>query len=316
MSRFSFAANLSSTLLSPSPPTIAWFKTLPTKAKDLWGVYVIVLEKSGCRPRIYIGSSTGMANGIATRLRDYTYRERMPLYVGMSVDKGYTITHKGLLCWLNTPPPVLRLPTRSLILLLECTFSLVLWAMHSREKTYGMPNLLSWSVDAFQYDGCCGHVCIWELIQGEDEGLTAAQIAAKEAAMDIRRKEQDKEARLRYYAKRNAADFEGWRMRKNVQIKKSNEKVKASGKWACRPCDLKFHSKSALDRHKKRASHISKVTGVKVYKHPTEKRRADRVKAAKEHHCSACNSSLASASALSKHENGPRHLKKVSEASS
>lgn len=134
--------------------------------------------------------------------------------------------------------------------------------------------------------------------------------------MDIRRKEQDQLTRQRYYARRNAADFEGWRQRKNAQLKKSNQKIKASKKYACAPCNLAFHSLFALNKHQTRADHIQKVSGGRVYKDPSQKCRDDEIKAAKTHHCDVCDASLVSASALEKHKKGPGHIKRVAEACS
>jgi hypothetical protein len=250
---------------------------------------------------------------------DYDNRHRMPQYVGKAVDEGYTITHKGVLCWTPIPPATGRFPMRSLMLLLETTFSLSLWAMHSRTKTYGMPSLLSWALDSVQYDGCCSHAAISEGIWGEDDGLTIAQIAAKEAEMDARRAEQEKVSRQKYYAKRNAADFEGWRQKTNAKLKKSNDKTRASNKFACATCEIPFASQQALDMHKSRETHIAKFTGIKkskAYKHPEQKRKADAIKAAKTHYCPVCDASFQSASALTKHKNGRDHIKEAAKSSS
>lgn len=160
LSNITFAPDLLHALLSKLPPTIDFFKSLPTHAEDSWGVYLITLEKATCRPRIYIGSATGQVQGLSRRFRDYTYLGRMPQYVKKAVDEGYTITYKGVLCWTPIPTAPLRLPLRALFLILETAFSLAFWAMKSRSKTYGMPSLLSWSLDAVQYDGCCGHTAI------------------------------------------------------------------------------------------------------------------------------------------------------------
>ena len=306
LSKITFAADLIQTLLSPIPPSVDWIKGLPTQSNGLWGIYIILLEKLNSRPRIYIGSGTGLTKyGLATRLRDYTYRDRIPQYVGKAIDEGYTITHKGVLCWTTIPLAPGRFSMRSLMALLETTFGLVLWAMHSRTKTYGMPSLLSWALDDVQYDGCCGHVAISEMVWGENDGLTVDQIAAKSAEMDTRRKEQDKEARERYYLKRNAQDFEGWRQRRDKSRRKSNMKTKASGKWACEPCNANFQFRGALELHKTRAIHLTKVSGVE--------KNADDAKATKKYHCSTCNFFSVSPSKLAKHEKGPRHLQRMSD---
>jgi len=53
-----FADGLFETLRSANPPTIAWLKSLPTELEKRCAVYLLVLEKAGSRPRVYIGSST------------------------------------------------------------------------------------------------------------------------------------------------------------------------------------------------------------------------------------------------------------------
>lgn len=314
--RITFAPGLLDVLRSATPPTIAFFKALPSNARGLWGVYLILLEKSGCRPRIYIGSGTGSQGGLLYRWRDYNDPLRVPLYVKKALDEGYRITHKGALCWTPIPSSAKRFPLRALFLILETVFSLALWAMVSRTKTYYMPKLLSWPIETLEYDGCCTHSAIHEVIAGETEGLSPEQIAVKEGQADIRRREQDKRAREKYYAKRNAEDFEYWRQRKNASIKKSDAKLRASQKYRCSPCNLNLKSQFALNRHKLRASHIQKTTGHRVYKAPAEKRRGDEVRAAKTHYCRLCNTALQSASALAKHYTTKGHIKRRDSAQS
>jgi hypothetical protein len=191
--------------------------------------------------------------------------------------------------------------------------------MRSRTKTYGMPSLLSWSLDSVQYDGCCTRSSILEMVWGETDGLTPEQIAIKQAEMEARQKEQEKVARLKYYARRNAADFEGWRQRKNAQLKKSNDKMRASNKFACATCEISFASQQALDTHKSRETHIANFTGIKkskACKHPEQKCKADAIKAAKTHYCPVCDASFQSASALTKHKNGRDHIKEAAKSSS
>lgn len=63
-----FAPGLFEVLQASEPPSIAYFKNLPTYCKKLWAVYLLVLEKSGYRPKIYIGSGTDSKSGAPTRL--------------------------------------------------------------------------------------------------------------------------------------------------------------------------------------------------------------------------------------------------------
>jgi hypothetical protein len=53
-----FAPGLFEVLQASTPPTLHYFKGLPTDDKKRWGIYLLVLEKPGARPKIYIGSGT------------------------------------------------------------------------------------------------------------------------------------------------------------------------------------------------------------------------------------------------------------------
>jgi hypothetical protein len=51
LSKVTFAASLIDVLLSSSPPTIDFFKSLPTHCKGLWAAYIILLENLIIAPR-------------------------------------------------------------------------------------------------------------------------------------------------------------------------------------------------------------------------------------------------------------------------
>jgi hypothetical protein len=56
-----FAPGLLPVFHSSTPPTVLFFKDLPTRAAitfRCWAVYLLVLEKAGSRPKIYVGSGT------------------------------------------------------------------------------------------------------------------------------------------------------------------------------------------------------------------------------------------------------------------
>jgi hypothetical protein len=56
-----FASGLFEVLGALTPPSISYFTSLPTdpkKKQKLWAVYLLVLEKPNCRPRVYLGSGT------------------------------------------------------------------------------------------------------------------------------------------------------------------------------------------------------------------------------------------------------------------
>lgn len=185
-----FADGLLDVLRSPTPPSIAYFKSLPTTdGKKRWAVYLLVLEKSGSRPLIYIGSATGSARGVLSRFYEYDNKMTLPAFIQSAFRDGFTISHKGLLCWAPIPPAVVRFPVRALFVLMEGVLSFVLWAMVSRTKDYAMPHFCPWEIEALDYDGCCNHNPLTERITGWAEGLTLEQIAAKQVDMERRRQE-------------------------------------------------------------------------------------------------------------------------------
>jgi hypothetical protein len=201
-----FAPVLLDVVQASTPPSMSYFKNLPTDVRKCWAVYLLVLEKPGCRPKIYVGSGTNRVGGAAKRFQDYDNQTTLPIYIRRALKDSYTIVHKGLLCWSPLPAPSKRFPVRALFLAIEATFSIVLWAMVSRTNDYGMPPLCPWSLETMEYDGCCSHSALVEHIINEAENLTPQQIAAKEIEMEQRRVEQNK---AKYYeAKR--LDFQEW----------------------------------------------------------------------------------------------------------
>ncbi|KAG5749801.1 hypothetical protein H9Q70_007532 [Fusarium xylarioides] len=55
---------LSDMLSMPTPPSLVQLKSLPDgAARGLWGVYLLVFEKPGCLPAIYLGSGTAAEGG-------------------------------------------------------------------------------------------------------------------------------------------------------------------------------------------------------------------------------------------------------------
>jgi hypothetical protein len=175
-SHFTFAPGLLDVLQSKTAPTISYFKSLPLHLVKLWAVYLLVLGKPGHRPKVYIGSGTESRSVVCTRIGQYNRGFSLPTYVRRALNDGYTISHKGLLCWSPLPTAAERYPLRALFIVAEAVLSLYFWTMVSRKKDYGMPRLCPWSLNTLEYDGCCGHVSLTEKVQDACENLTPEQI--------------------------------------------------------------------------------------------------------------------------------------------
>jgi hypothetical protein len=206
--------------------------------------YLLILGKPSSCPRIYVGCGTHTARGVVSRLQYYDTKTNIPRYVQQAFDDGYTITHKGLLCWASIPDVTIRFPVRDLFVLLEVIFALVFWAMISQTKDYGMPRLSPWNAKDIAWDGCCSHSALLESITGEDEGLTVEQITAKLVEMDRLRKEK--------MVLRTAA---------SQPILRAN--TKASKRYHCDICNKSYESNHALEVHKTSQMHIGNAAGVR-----------------------------------------------------
>ena len=101
---FNYAPGLFEVLRASTPSPISYLKTLPTESKRRWAVYLLVLERTGSRPLIYIGSGTEARNGVSTRLSCYDTNTLVPRHVSRALKQGYTISNKGLVCWTPIPP--------------------------------------------------------------------------------------------------------------------------------------------------------------------------------------------------------------------
>lgn len=155
---FSFCPGLHDALNSGTPPTVGWFKSLPTAIpRTCWGVYVLVLEKSGSTPILYFGSGTEKRRGLPIRIADHRGNRLVPIYVGKAREDGYKITHIAPLATCPIPRASMVFPYRVLVVALEGAFSYVFWGMHHRDRPYNFGNNCPWRKEQFEYLGACSH---------------------------------------------------------------------------------------------------------------------------------------------------------------
>lgn len=317
-----FAPGLLDAVQSAVPPTIAYFKSLPTASGNCWAIYILVLEKKGCRFIIYIGSGTDSRNSVSSRFRCYDRRDGLPMYVEKALKNGYTITHKGLLCWSPIPAVGTRYPIVALFLTLEALFAIVFWAMKSRTKDYGMPHLCPWPIETLGYDGACSHTALAEGIRGQLDGLTAEQIAAKEVEMNDRRLAQQRARNSANYYKLKTEDFPKWQAQrramaaqrdpeeKKATAKKTRAKAIATKKYACSACGSSFADSNELNKHNQTKKHLSNVGSVnRVYKYPSQAKKDAANKAAQKFYCAVCRYASNSQFNLDKHLRTQKHIK-------
>jgi hypothetical protein len=285
-----FASGLMQVFNSAIPPTIAYFKTLPLHLEKQWAVYLLVLEKFGHCPRVYIGSGTNSERGVKSRMQTYDrrvltgkYDPEIALYIHKSLEEGFTMTHKGLLVWTPIPRPAFRYLIRCLFLVLESTFTLLLWAMKSRTKDYFMPALVPWPRESFTYDGLCTHFSINE----EFDALAL---------------ERKKEKNRKHVASRGEGVH-------RANSKAQGDKALATERFTCDVCEIAFRSNTKLQDHLQTTVCIRKHRGVTAV---LKGRGGGQSNVAKKRSwCEVCQHAAPSSRRLETHLNSPRHAKKL-----
>lgn len=309
LAAFSFAPGLLSVLRSPVPPTIAWFKTLPSIVGQLlWAVYALVLEKEGCRPRVYIGSGTDSKIGVARRFTAYDRRclkgqtgrgdNQIPIGVEKALKEGYTITHMGLLIWIPLPPPAYQQALRGLFLDLEALCTFHFWAMRSKVLAWGMPiHIMLWPRESFTYDGCYGH---FSLNEGFSYDPSLTNFTSQEInAMALARKK----AKNKMYIANKGVGVHA------ARCKATREKALDAQRYKCDTCVLTFPNNAKLKAHIASSSHIDKVNS--KGRRTNGRGGGQRAIEARKFWCEVCQHAAPSQKRLDTHMVSKPHAKKL-----
>lgn len=271
-----FAPGLFETIQSATPPTMAYFKSLPTNTKSRWAVYLLSLEKLDCRPRIYIGSGTSSLFGVSARFAEYSrdiHAVAFPQYVKESLEEGYVIVHQGLLCWTPLPSAALQRRTRLLFVAIEAAFAYVFWAMKATKGDYGMSWVCPWGRENLEYDGLCSHPCLTEPVTG-DFNLSPEDLEAQATELKRRRSELQTVINTNYVSRQIETNHDVYRARKSTNqanyVKNNRDKAReshnrslaravANKKYYCEVCDLACRKKCELTKHLQSQRHLSKA---------------------------------------------------------
>jgi hypothetical protein len=194
----------------------------------------------------------------------------MPRYVQKALNDGYTIRHKGLLCWTALPSVALQPTIRLLFVDMEAAFSYVVWAMRTTKRDYGMSQICPWPLDTLEYDGLCSHPSLREGVSS-DFDLTPEQLEATVAELKQRRTDLTAEANSDYHKRQLDTNADDHRARKVVKqpayASNHPEKIYAIGKnyatkarenktYYCEVCDLACSKNSEVLIHNKTKKHL------------------------------------------------------------
>ena len=193
-----------------------------------------------------------------------------------------------------------RFALSALILALEATFTLLFWAIYSKDrskpKSYNLPNLCPWKTTALEYDGCCSHSSLSEAVSGQKDNLSPEQIEAKETAQRLKTNASKR-------AKRSAPARHAEVRAKAVS---QYRKTKNSGKHSCELCGFKFPTPGLLKSHLASKRHQIKAGAITVVN------RGSKNRALRKYVCTICDVPFGSRIELEKqHYHSKRHLDMV-----
>ncbi|KAL1591569.1 hypothetical protein SLS60_011819 [Paraconiothyrium brasiliense] len=251
-----FATGLLDVLRSPEAPGIAYFKSLALHLDPIWAIYLLVLEKPGHRPRIYVGSGTNKANGFPIRWATYDKLFRLgindglvPLYVEKAFQEGYKMTHSCVLVWAPIPFASERLTLRGLFILFENIFHHLFWPMISKTKDWDMPHLCPWPIESFEYDGCNTH---FPIVEGLSVDPSMLKLSRDEInALDV----EKRKAHNRLFIARKGEGVHA------AQSMATRKQALEEQRYKCVPCVMTFPNLAKLRTHEAGGPHQQKVSG-------------------------------------------------------
>lgn len=261
----SFCPGLLDAMRATSPPALQFFKKLPAATFKTWAVYVLVLEKLDSKPLVYIGSGTESQYRVLNRWSDYDRLDKLPNRVQEMVDKGFAITHKGVIVWTPIPAAANIPMVRLLFVTMEAVFAFLFWAMWPAKNDYMMSECCPWPLDSFGYGGLCTHSPLKDNIEGDfdrtAEELEQMAVDRKDWAHQryLNRKEADPDRYAEIIANSKANMKLNSPHLLKAQDKRAYDKGKKQGQWICGPCKDRWSKKSQYDVHCESKAHLLKV---------------------------------------------------------
>ena len=320
----SFPHGLTRQLWSSKPPTLKFFKRLrtPRGKYKKWAVYFKLLEKRGKRAQLYIGVGTSVSRGVRKRLREYDRRVSLPRFVRRSLDRGYKITHSGLLCWSDIPPVAEIFEVRARFLVIESVFTALFYACRQSTSEKYWDVIFPWTRHDVSYEPLCNHqLALCERIRSEEYShLTPAQREEVYRLQAEHRRQTKREYDPIYKEKRIAEDRPGWRKQQNGYSKALRDRRIADDAQAWRnktnASGRRHTAKRLLDdpvafRAKKAANSKKSYNKDPVAGAARQLDTKAATRAAKKHYCALCDQAFDSPSALEKHKTSNKHLKKL-----
>ncbi|KAH5404108.1 hypothetical protein HBI52_001540 [Parastagonospora nodorum] len=249
--QLTFAPGLAEVLDSPTPPTLEYFRSLPTvinsEWRKHWAIYVHIYELEGRKPRLYLGSATAQ-RGATPRLDTYEKATgpTLPRFVKKAIAQGFRKTRTALLAWSDIAPPGIFPKARQRYYGIEGIFQMLFFASIFNKYESEWIDLMPWCREDVEWEPLCSHISLNERGKG-DFDLSSEVLESMEAA---RRKSK---------AIKNRESSQKHKVARAIREKTSLQRTKASGKHMCHICNKSFTKPYLLKRHNGCAAHKRNV---------------------------------------------------------
>ncbi|KAF5555762.1 heat shock 70 kDa [Fusarium phyllophilum] len=235
-------SQLSDTLSMATPPSLVQLKSLPDEVPiGLWGVYLLIFEKAGCLPAIYIGSGAAQVRGVRKRVLQHRTCDvgssNCPAGVQKARQDGYTLTHSALLVSCPIPKAEHRPQLHVLIHLLEAAFCAIFWPFPSTDRTFGLGHYTPWPQESFPW-----------------------------GAIDEEKRERDRVLQVNYHRELRAnptpefiASRERTWVKQKPATKLRQQEAVANKTYYCAPCRIACRDRTSLVKHQKTPRHKKRL---------------------------------------------------------
>lgn len=279
-----------------------------------------------------MGSGTSAKSGIYARFQNYDRGIYLPRHVEAALNDGYSISHRGLLCWAPLPSAGLVPSARVRFVAVEAVFTFIFFAGVETKLDAIWTVFLPWKRESVDWLPLCSHTALMERPQG-DPGMTEEQLEAYNAERKRRVKEQMAVVNKRYEEKERANDLEAYSARKRREklawTHKNKAKVSSIGAGVraraiasraheCKTCGITLQSVTALAKHLATKAHqeqerLAAGGKPKAVSAATlrSRRFAARKKASKAFYCATCDKAFNIKGHLTNHNTTKKHLEKV-----
>jgi len=272
-SPFEYATGLFEVLTSAAPPSIDFFMSLPSALSKTWSIYVVVYEKRGCKPKLYIGSGTkNSSSGIATRLRNHENHSTGSLAkeFNAAVKDGYKLVHSAVICWTAMPPEHLSVRVRARFLLLESVFTCLFHAKLEMQTDVHYKKLVIWDRKSVAWEPMCTHRSPKEKISGK---LDMTEAEARKVASIKRQRRRDNDKKLKRKMRKEPKILARLKLASRIHYAKhrveirqavanKSQKTVEEKQFYCKPCEYAAQNPDNFERHLHVRSHKNKVAGI------------------------------------------------------